>query len=695
MLNQYIVKIAVDLPLFQLFDYCWDQNDLPRNPEVGQVVKIEFGKKIIVGIVLQIKVKNTCADDQKWELKPVLDVASELHMTQDTINLCQFASKYYLKPLGEVMFSSLPADWKNPNKWQLLEKQKNKYKKKTKDRTGRAVHENIWVLNEEQNYSLEHLKRASKKNTFELILLKGVTGSGKTAVYLNWLIEVLKDESAQCLILVPEINLTPQLEKVIKQVFTDEEVTILHSNITSAQRNIAWWKVQQGISRVVVGTRLSIFAPLKNLKAIVVDEEHDGSYKQQDGLRYNARDLAIWRGAEKQIPVVLTSATPSSETWQKVMLNKISLLVLNKKAKEGASFAKLHLVDTALAKKNKKIDEQGIAFELKELIQKTWQQNKQTLVYINRRGYAPILYCKSCAWKSSCKKCSAWMVVHKKTTSTHQKILQCHHCGLMAYPPKSCPECGNQDLDTLGLGTQKIEEHFREIFPEIELIRVDSDSTKSKGKAEEVFRQIHQGSNELIIGTQMIIKGHDFQNIQSIIVLDVDKSLYSQDFRAVEKIFSQLVQVAGRAGRSAITENANIYIQTEFVDHPLFKALASENYDDFITEIVREREVCQLPPYTYQALIIVESKNEKNNNEILQDLKSYLEQQVNKNILISDPTPRVLQRLSGIDRNQILIESSDRLELQKTLEYALDYVESLKKKSRSIKISIDRDPIAF
>jgi primosomal protein N' (replication factor Y) len=287
------------------------------------------------------------------------------------------------------------------------------------------------------------------------------------------------------------------------------------------------------------------------------------------------------------------------------------------------------------------------------------------------------------------------MVVHKKNISTHQKILQCHHCGLIAYPPKSCPDCGNQDLETLGLGTQKIEEHFREIFPEIELIRVDSDSTKSKGKAEEVFRQIHQGSNELIIGTQMIIKGHDFQNIQSIIVLDVDKSLYSQDFRAVEKIFSQLVQVAGRAGRSAITENANIYIQTEFEDHPLFKALASENYDEFITEIVKEREVCQLPPFTHQALIIVESKNEKNNNEILQDLKTYLEQQKNKKILISDPTPRVLQRLSGINRNQILIESSDRLELQKTLEYALDYVESIKKKTRSIKINIDRDPIAF
>ena len=286
------------------------------------------------------------------------------------------------------------------------------------------------------------------------------------------------------------------------------------------------------------------------------------------------------------------------------------------------------------------------------------------------------------------------MVVHKKIGG-NRKVLKCHHCGSNQYVPISCPECGNQDLETLGIGTQKIEEYLKDTYPQIELIRVDSDSTKTKGSAEELFKKIHVGEPAIIIGTQMIIKGHDFQHIQSIIVIDVDKSLYSQDFRAVEKIFSQLVQVAGRAGRGEAAEGANIYIQTEFVDHPMFKALAEHQYDEFITEIVKERQDYQLPPYSHQALIIAESKSEQNNIEALQTLKQYLEQELLENTQISDPTPRVLQRLSGVDRIQILIETNDRIKLQKTLEKALDYIEVIKKTSRSIKLQIDRDPLQF
>jgi primosomal protein N' (replication factor Y) len=286
------------------------------------------------------------------------------------------------------------------------------------------------------------------------------------------------------------------------------------------------------------------------------------------------------------------------------------------------------------------------------------------------------------------------MVVHKKT-GINRKVLQCHHCGGCQYVPQSCQECGNQDLETLGIGTQKIEEYLKEKYPEIELIRIDSDSTKSKGSAEELFKKIHTGEPAIIIGTQMIIKGHDFQHIQSIIVIDVDKSLYSQDFRAVEKIFSQLVQVAGRAGRGEAADGANIYIQTEFVDHLMFRALAEHQYDQFITDIVNERQEYQLPPYSYQALIIAESKSEQINNEALNNLKQYLDQELLEGIQISDPTPRVLQRLSGVDRNQILIETADRIKLQKILEKALDYIEGIKKKSRSIKLQIDRDPIQF
>lgn len=689
-----IVTIAIDVPIFQLFDYTWNQEELFQAPQIGDIVKVEFGKKITAGIVLQIDENKSCANDQIRSLKSVLAIAPDLKVTKQIISLCQFSAKYYLKPLGETLFTSIPTDWKKPNKWALLQKQKLKEHEKKQNKSKSDEAEYQWDLNEEQIKSLEYLQTSSKKNKFEITLLKGITGSGKTAVYLTWLKEVLKDESAQCLILVPEINLTPQLEKIVKQVFVYEEVTVLHSDITPVQRNIAWWKIEKGISRVILGTRLSTFAPAKNIKAIVIDEEHDNSYKQQDGLRYNARDLAIWRAAELKIPIVLTSATPSSETWHKVLQKKISLLTLNKKAKDGASLSTLNLIDLAVARKNKKINAYGITEELHEVITRTQKNNKQTLIYINRRGYAPILHCKTCSWKSNCNKCSAWMVVHKKIGS-NRKVLQCHHCGSNQYMPLSCPECGNQDLETLGMGTQKIEEFLKDTYPQIELIRIDSDSTKSKGSAEELFKKIHAGDPAIIIGTQMIIKGHDFQHIQSIIVIDVDKSLYSQDFRAIEKIFSQLVQVAGRAGRGEAAEGSNIYIQTEFIDHPMFKALAEHQYDQFITDIVKERQDYQLPPYSHQALIIAESKSEQINNEVLNNLKQYLEQELTENIQISDPTPRVLQRLSGVDRNQILIETNDRIKLQKTLEKALDYIEVIKKKSRSIKLLIDRDPLQF
>ena len=420
------VKIAIDVPLFQLFDYTWSLEELLQNPKVGDIVKVEFGKKIVAGIVIQIDENDTNANKQIRNLKPVLEISPELKVTQQVINLCQFSSRYYLKPLGEILFSSLPSDWKKPNKWAVLQKQILKEQEKKQNNSN--AEEYSWNLNEEQIKSLEYLKTSSNKKKFELTLLKGITGSGKTAVYLTWLKEVLKDQTAQCLILVPEINLTPQLEKIVKQVFVNEEVTVLHSDITSAQRNIAWWKIEKGISRVILGTRLSIFAPAKKIKAIVIDEEHDYSYKQQDGLRYNARDLAIWRASELKVPIVLTSATPSSETWQKVLQKKISLLTLNKKAKDGASLSNLSLINMDIERKNKKINAYGITEKLNEVITRTKKNNKQTLIYINRRGYAPILYCKTCSWKSTCKKCSAWMVVHKKIGS-NRRVLQCHHCG--------------------------------------------------------------------------------------------------------------------------------------------------------------------------------------------------------------------------------------------------------------------------
>ena len=688
-----IVKIAIDVPLYQNFDYRWNRLLLGCEPAIGHIVKIEFGRKITTGIVIRISDHTQAEIQPGLTLKEVLEVAPMNVIDPGLVRLCQFSAKYYLRPIGETLFASMPSDWKKPEKWATLEKQRQK--KQAPHASVDDLSSTQWELNPDQSQALKVLKEMSALNRFEMILLKGITGSGKTAVYLEWLRSILAVEKNQCLIMVPEINLTPQLEKIIKAVFVNEEVVVLHSNITPAKRNVAWWRIQTGIARVIVGTRLSIFAPIPHLKAIVVDEEHDSSYKQQEGFRYHARDLAIWRAMDCKIPVVLTTATPSSETWQKAKELKIKAITLQNKAKQGATLANLHLIDLVKAAKNKQIDSIGLSLEIKEVIQTTWAKGKQTLVFINRRGYSPILHCKACSWKSECKKCSAWMVVHKKKRVGQEYTLQCHHCGTVTQPPKSCPECGNQDLATVGMGTQKIEEHLTELFPHIELLRIDSDSTKSKGRANDLFEKVHNGKPYLIIGTQMVSKGHDFQQIQSVIILDVDKSLYSQDFRAVEKVFSQLVQVSGRGGRSGQVAQAQVYIQTEFVEHTMFVALKNHHYDEYFTEILKERAEGKLPPYSIQALIIVESKWSEKNLQILQEIKRYLEEEKYPETHIYDPTPRTLHRLAGVERDQILIESTSRSEMQLALERTLDLIETLKKENRNLKIYIDRDPILY
>jgi primosomal protein N' (replication factor Y) len=352
-----------------------------------------------------------------------------------------FASQYYIHALGETIIPTVPQMWKKPDDWEKIPKKlvadALKKKKKSEPQIGEGfIDENL--LNDGQKLAIEKLRRCPS-DEFRAILLQGQTGSGKTAVFLNWLSGLLEDTSAQALLLVPEINLTPQLERRVRAYFPDKKMVVLHSGVSEKVRGIAWYEAMTGKAQIILGTRLAALTPLPNLRAIVVDEEHDGSYKQQDGLRYNARDLAIWRGVDIKIPVLLTSATPSSETWQKVIQKKITLFELTKKAKEGATISQLHLIDLNQARKNKTIDTHGLTSEIKKVIQTTWEKNKQILVFINRRGYSPILHCGSCQWKSECKKCSAWMVVHKKKFGDKDFSLQCHHCGLVSAPPASCP----------------------------------------------------------------------------------------------------------------------------------------------------------------------------------------------------------------------------------------------------------------
>ncbi len=692
-MTQKKVKIALDLPLFQLYDYIWSEELLNHHPKVGMLVEVEFGRKKIAGFVIDEKVEGEKLG--KWELKQVISVAPLEPISKEQLRLCKFAAKYYLKPIGEVLFTTLPTEWKKASNWPRLQKQqiKQKSEKETID-IDEKVNQGR-ELNVEQQIALEELKKVSNEKKYKNLLLRGITGSGKTAVYLRWIEEIIQDSESQVLILVPEINLTPQLEVELKKIFSKNTVVVMHSHLTPAQRNESFWKAKEGVAQLVVGTRLAIMAPIKNLKAIIVDEENDASYKQQEGMRYSARDLAIWRGSDLKIPVLLTSATPSCETWQKVLDKKITSLNLNQRAKKGAQNAQVIIVE---AKKEikKGQNEKILADIVKKRIIETGEKGYQSIIFINRRGYAPILSCQSCNWKFKCQQCSSYMVLHKKDTINHKQMMQCHHCGLIEWPPEKCPECGNQDLKDVGSGTQKIEDYLEKTFPSQELIRIDADSSRKKGEASKLFERIHTGKAQLIVGTQMITKGHDFERVSTIVVLDVDKSLYSYDFRAEEKLFAQLVQVAGRAGRSEQEMAPVIFIQTEFPEHPIFQAIKENQIEAYLNYILEQRKQLGLPPYSYQALVVTEGKKLEDCinslNMLKRDLTNSLDQ---KEVKLNDVVPRQLVKLAGKERAQLLIESKDRLKLQNKLEQALDLIELEKKQNRTLRTYIERDPTSF
>lgn len=694
-MKTYQVQIAIDVPLFKLFEYSWNPEQLGQSPEVGLVVEVEFGKKKVAGIVLEINLQpDQQLENSTYRIKEVIKISPSPKMRAEELKLFQFLSKYYLRPIGEVVFASIPTDWKKPNNWEKIQKS---IKKKENNKIISEYTPLNLTFNNQQLFAISELNKLSLEKKYSITFLRGVTGSGKTAVYLEWVKNITDDPTKQCLILVPEINLTPQLEQTVKNICLEKEIIILHSNLTPSERNYAWWKIQMGKGQIIVGTRLSVFTPIKNLSAIIIDEEHDNSYKQQDGMRYSARDVAIWRAADLKIPVLLCSATPSLETWEKVLNKKISLLTLSKRAKLGATIPTIEIVDTSKEIDQERFKSLGMCEYSVDEIKKTSIRKKQSLIFINRRGFAPVLTCHACNWKSQCKNCSTWQVFHKKSGINKKPMLQCHHCGIIERIPEMCPECGNQDLRHLGVGTQSIEENIEKDLKELRVLRVDTDSTRLKGSAQKLFQKIHLGEVDVVIGTQMLSKGHDFDNVETVIVVDIDKSLYSYDFRATEKMFAQLIQVAGRSGRGENLENSKIIIQTSFPEHKIFKAIKDESFNEYYQELLEERKVAKLPPFTYQALVIAESKEQTKNVIFLKELKGNIEKTVNKNkdCIIYDPVPRSIQRVGGIERTQILLESFDRKKLQICLEKTLDYSEEMKARNRSIKIIIERDPISF
>jgi len=703
-----VVQVVVDKPLAQGFDYLWNEELLGGPPELGTIVEVPFGRSLLVGLVIKVSAYSDYEFDKLKHIKrrsplPPLDPA--------ILRLMNFASQYYIHALGETIIPTIPQMWKKPNDWEKIPKKlatnAEKKKKKSNPILAEGFIEEIH-LNEGQKRALEKL-RACPLDEFKTILLQGQTGSGKTAVFLNWLSGVLENTNAQVLLLVPEINLTPQLERRVRAYFPDKTMVVLHSGVSEKVRGIAWHDAMTGKAQIILGTRLAALTPLPNLRAIVVDEEHDPSYKQQDGIRYSARDLAIWRAHDLKVPILLASATPSLETWIAAKAGRYEYVRLDQRA-QGASLPKVYLVNTrdpqtqfSPGDVDKPKSKSLITKTLANAVGKNLDSKQQSLILINRRGYAPVLSCGACSWLSKCGQCSSYMVLHKAGALGRKSMLSCHHCGLVKSIPSHCPDCGNADLKTLGQGTQKIEDAIEEMWPSARVLRVDTDSSRKSKGAEELFQEIHEGNVDIVVGTQMIAKGHDYQNIGLVAVLDADSRLFSQDFRSAERLFAQLVQVAGRAGRSSKDGETGgaIYIETQFPEAAVFQFLLRHDVDGFLSFTANERKEAGLPPFAYQALVHAESKSLDKAIHYLSGLKGYLKAAglISKGLRVYDPVPRAMMRVAGSERAQLLIESDDRKNLQEILEvtdrYLRDHSQGRISKEGHIRWLIERDPTSI
>ena len=690
--EKIIVQVAIDSPLNQLFDYAWNE-DFDAEPKKGQIVQVSFGRQECVGVVMRV-MNKTEYDPAK--LKRIQAMAPLPPISDDVVAMAEFAATYYQRPIGEVLISSIPKMWRQKNKWELLAKEKRVAKTRVATKNAKeSKPENAINLNKEQLFIVEKLWKQSISKKFSCNLLQGVTGSGKTLTYLNWLKKILDDDESQVMIMVPEINLTPQLEASVEQAFPGKKLVVMHSGITDSTRADNWEKAHLGKAQIILGTRMAIASSTPNLRAIVVDEEHDLSYKQQEGVRYSARDLAVWRGKKLNIPVVLASATPSLETWFHALEKRYETLSLKERAAKNTKPPLIQILDLKQEQKAGRKNEHGISEHLLSELHKNIEQGRQSIIYINRRGYSPVLNCQACGWLSDCMKCSAHMVLHKITDQ--KKSLCCHHCGVMKLVPKACPDCGNTDLSPLGKGTQKIEEFLSEKFPRAKILRIDADTTRKKGSAESLFTEIHEGNADIIVGTQMIAKGHDYKSVSLVGVIDADASLFSQDFRASERLFAQLMQVAGRAGRSEDAGESKVIIQTNYPEAVPYKHLKNADVDGFLEELKNERQLVGLPPFSYQALVHGEHKTLAQAMDMLKDAAQLAKADKiwPANVMLSDVIPRAMMRIAGKERAQMLVESENRQDLQKSIEILQHYLTEAHTKRKGVGWYIERDPISI
>jgi primosomal protein N' (replication factor Y) len=671
-LTTCILQIALDTPLDSVFDYRWECE--PGNePSVGQLALVNFGRREAVGVIVAVKQETDVPPDK---LKDALAVRSQLPpLSGKWLALARFAADYYHRPLGEVAMPGLPKNLRLGSTVALDRALKKLAKLEDAHDPSPAA---MPVLNPAQQQAADAIGHAQG---FTPLLLYGVTGSGKTEVYLQACAQVLAREAdAQILILVPEINLTPQLEANIRARFPGVMLATLHSSLSEGERMLHWLAAHQGRARIVLGTRLAILASLPHLKLIVIDEEHDPSYKQQEGLRYSARDLAVWRAHQLQIPIVLGSATPSLESWHHAQTGRYRKLELRERAVRDAVLPRVKLVDMEKDK-----PKEGLTSALIAALRERMARGEQSLLFLNRRGYAPVLSCDACGWISNCTRCTAFMVLHRP-----EHRLRCHHCSLELRIPHSCPTCGNIDLQPLGRGTQRIEEGLQSLFPDARVLRIDADSTRRKGSAQAAFDTVHRGDVDILIGTQMVAKGHDFKNLTLVGVLNPDTALFSQDYRASERLFAQLMQVAGRAGRAGQNKDGNeseVLIQSRYCQHPLYGAVMRHDYDRFASSLLEERHQAALPPYMYQALLRAEAPELATAIEFLEQARDAVPSDA---VVLNDPIPMTMTRVHNVDRAQLLVESNSRPALQAFLKVWVDALRAMKSR---VRWSLEVDPL--
>ena len=677
------IRVVLDIPLPGPFDYKWF-----KPIDIGTRVIVNFGRRKLIGVVVDNPSEPDYDPKLIKSIEQVLD--DTVPISQDWLKFAAFAADYYQRPLGEVVLPALPAPLRRVASYQG--KRSNggpvaRLDARKKTQPQQQASTSAPELNHEQKQAVEAIAATTG---FKAFLLYGITGSGKTEVYLHAAAKVL-DMGSRVLLLVPEINLTPQFEQSLRQrlepVAGPDGVVVLHSALSDGERMQAWLRVERGQAKIVLGTRLSIFAPIANLGLIVVDEEHDASYKQQDGLRYSARDLAVWRANDLNIPVVLGSATPSLESWVHAEKGHYRRLDLTQRARE-VTLPTVRLVDTRRLKMD-----HGLSPHLIEAMKVRLANNEQVLIFLNRRGYSPALHCNSCGWVSQCTRCTTFTVLHRVTSGKHQ--LHCHHCGLQQRVPSACPDCGDQDLQPMGRGTQRIEEHLSELFAPARVLRIDADSTRKKGSAKALFESVHAGEVDILVGTQMVAKGHDFANLGLVGVLNADAMLFSQDFRAPERLFAQLMQVSGRAGRH--TGHGEVIVQTGYPEQAVYQALVRHDYAGFARFTMREREAAMLPPFSYQALLSAEANDLNVALSFLGVARDAASQWSDDHlgegkITLYDPVPLRIVRVDNVCRAQLLIESTHRPSLQALLKNFMPLVAALPE-ARKVHWQLEVDPL--